>query len=250
MKKVVWGEDPNFSGPRDWFRNTLVLREVLRYKKKGKLLDFGCGVGNLLIRFSSYGFECTGVDSSRIAIKNFKKRLGDYNIKSVEVRTAHEPFLFKGKDKFDVIVSGETLEHLKNDELAIRGFYRCLKKGGVCLVTVPAHPERWSKVDEYAGHYRRYRMKDLVSLFKKQSFSILNVFYWGFPVGYFWDKFFLYPLFTLKTENNFSFTKINNPVTNFLLKSKIKLFFSIPFWIDNFFNWTKLGVGLILVARK
>ena len=198
MKKLVWGEDPLFSGPKQWFRNSLIIKHALKYKKHGKLLDFGCGSGEFLVRISNYGFQCIGIDPSSPAIKFLKKRLSENIINNVTAIVGNENFLFKPNGKFDLIISGETLEHIKNDEKVVGGFYKSLKKGGICIITVPAHQERWTEVDKHAGHYRRYKKKGLKSLFKNEGFVILDVFYWGFPLGYLWEKFVLHPLFINK----------------------------------------------------
>jgi SAM-dependent methyltransferase len=250
MKKIKWGEDPNFSGPRDYYRNSLILREISKYKNRGTILDFGCGTGNLIIRLSSAGYSCVGVDLSELSINFLKKRLNVKKIKNVSIKVAGEEFLYKTTFLFDAIVSGETLEHLEDDEYAIKGFYKCLKKNGICVVTVPARPGLWSKVDEYAGHFRRYNAEGLVGVFKKSGFSVIKVFYWGFPLGYIWDKFFLSPLFILKVEKGISFSKSNFFLSKFLSSERLKLLLSLPLWIDNLFCWTNKGVGLLLVAKK
>ena len=45
---IDWGEHPDIYGPRDYFRNMLIFRELKKHKEIKKILDYGCGVGNML----------------------------------------------------------------------------------------------------------------------------------------------------------------------------------------------------------
>jgi ubiquinone/menaquinone biosynthesis C-methylase UbiE len=51
------------------------LVELLKNKKKRKVLDLGCGDGRYLLLFAKAGFEVTGIDFSRAAIHRAKKLL-------------------------------------------------------------------------------------------------------------------------------------------------------------------------------
>ena len=48
---------------------------------------------------------------------------------------------------FDAIVSMDVLEHISDDALALREFYRVLKPGGRVVLMVPAYPHLWSEHD-------------------------------------------------------------------------------------------------------
>ena len=117
-RKTQWGEDPQFSGPRDWFRNSLIIHEVQKRKQKGTVLDFGCGSGNLLIRLAKKGFSGVGVDASPLAVSFLKKKLQSHQSLSLSVYQGTEKLLTTLSEKFDLIVSGETLEHLKKETKA------------------------------------------------------------------------------------------------------------------------------------
>jgi SAM-dependent methyltransferase len=61
----------------------------------------------------------------------------------------------------DVIVATDILEHLDDDLVALREFYRVLKPGGHAVITVPAYRMLWSEHDEALMHRRRYRAGQL-----------------------------------------------------------------------------------------
>jgi len=253
MKKMIWGEDPDFSGPYDWFRNSLILQEIRKRRISGSVLDFGCGSGNLIIRLASSGFEGIGVDASALAVKYLSEKLKAKGLtRKFKVMVGREQMLFrKGMEKqFDLVVCGETLEHLKDDWRAIQGFHQVLKKRGICVVTAPAHPRYWDQSEEYAGHYRRYEERDLRALFERNGFVVETIFCWGFPVSLVWHRIVLLPLFTKKAEEGKIYSHSGTFFAELLSLQWLKRVFSYPFWIDQCFNWTRLGGGLLLVARK
>lgn len=251
MKKHVWGTDPNFLGPRDKFKNHLIYKDVLSLKKYGSLLDFGCGSGNLISYFSKSGFKCTGIDKSPDTIKFIKsefKKKPHFN--TVKLLVGSELSLYSLRNKFDIVVTSETLEHVKNPLKAVNGFYKILKPKGLCVVSVPAHTWLWDDtVDKYVGHYRRYESDELFTLFRSAKFKVLKVYYWGFPLTLLWDKFVLYPLYKWKIKNSYTYS--NSGFFSQLLRLNwLKSLFSLIFYFDSLFNWTKLGVGIILIAQK
>lgn len=58
--------------------------------------------------------------------------------------------------QFDFVSCFEVLEHIDDDAGAAAELHRVTAPGGHVFVTVPAHPELWSSMDERVGHRRRY----------------------------------------------------------------------------------------------
>jgi len=97
-----------------------------------KLLDFGCGIGNLLLQARLQGFEIYGVEANRAAI--------DY------VRSNHLFPIFSTMDKlagevgsafFDVVVVRHALEHVSNPTRVLKGLHKLLRTDGLIVVIVP-----------------------------------------------------------------------------------------------------------------
>lgn len=77
---------------------------------------------------------------------------------------------------FDLIFSLDTLEHIKNDKLAISEISRILKKKGLAVITVPHRKKYYTTQDKIIGHYRRYEVKGLINLFKRYNLKLLNYY--------------------------------------------------------------------------
>ena len=61
----------------------------------------------------------------------------------------------------DTVMCANVLEHVEDDELAVRNLLSSLEAGGRLLLYLPAHQALFGVMDELAGHYRRYDQNDL-----------------------------------------------------------------------------------------
>lgn len=250
-KKANWGEDPFFSGPRDWFRNSLIFKEVKLRKSSCRVLDFGCGSGDLIIRLVKDGYYVVGVDKSNLVVEFLKTRFIEEGVMNkAEIVKGTEKELSKLRDRFDVVVSGETLEHLKDDLLAVKGFYKVLRRNGVCIITTPAHMHFWNLNDEYSSHFRRYDKAVLLRMFEKVGFKVEKIYYWGFPLARLWERYIYLPLIKEKMKSGAVYSNNHGLISSIVRSIYLKRIFSIFFAFDNLFNWTQLGGGIVLVARK
>jgi len=139
-------------------QNTLVERQlkpcleaVARKAAPGaiRILDLGCGPGNTLTRFSRYG-NVYGLDSSPHAL-SFTRSRGVKRIFSGECTAI--PI---ASASFDCVLALDVLEHIADDESAMREIARVLRPGGLFFFTVPAFMSLWRYHDVMYGHHRRY----------------------------------------------------------------------------------------------
>lgn len=77
---------------------------------------------------------------------------------------------------FDFVCALDVLEHIKNDKLAISEISRILRRGGITVITVPHRMKYYTNQDRIIGHYRRYEINQVISLFKKSKLKILKSF--------------------------------------------------------------------------
>jgi 2-polyprenyl-3-methyl-5-hydroxy-6-metoxy-1,4-benzoquinol methylase len=100
---------------------------------KAKILDVGCGNGNISMALGSLGYNVLGVDIDRSSIDKASANNTFSNVR-FEVYDANA---FGMKEEFDAIVCSEVLEHLKQPEQLVESLYSLLKKDGVFIATVP-----------------------------------------------------------------------------------------------------------------
>jgi SAM-dependent methyltransferase len=102
-------------------------------KRKGKLLDVGCGVGFFMDKLEKSGskLEMHGVDYSPYNLKRAKK-LG-FTFKRCNI----EEGIPYNDGFFDIVYAAELIEHLVNPDYFLGECNRLLKKGGSVIVTTP-----------------------------------------------------------------------------------------------------------------
>lgn len=246
---IKWGSG-EIGGPRHDYRESLLLRLVRKKLQKGNVvLDAGCGSGSLLFKLSGYGCSVYGIEQAKEYVEYLAKKVrtsGSSNIRQIKYGSVMTiPF---PDNMFNMVVSGDVLEHVKDDDKAVQEFYRVLKQGGVCAVTVPAMPSLWDFSDEWAGHLRRYTREGIVSLFEKNGFVIEDVRFWGFPLVLLYHRLIYLPFVRKKIAGG-ELSDAERPPD----AGKHKLLswaLGIVFRIDSSFRWLPYGIGLTLMARK
>jgi len=118
-----------------------------------RVLDVGCGAGNMIHHLSRYG-QVLGVD-------NNPKPLAIARQRGYDVRQGGAEALPVDADSFDLVALLDTLEHCQDDMTALRECQRACAPGGYLVVTTPAFMALWSHNDELNRHYRRYTAPEL-----------------------------------------------------------------------------------------
>lgn len=83
-------------------------------------------------------------------------------------------------EEFDIVCAFDVIEHVENDKKSVFEMIRVCKPGGKIIITVPALMCLWSHHDEVNQHVRRYKMKEIIRLFKindKKGFEIYSTYF-------------------------------------------------------------------------
>lgn len=129
------------------------------------ILDIGCGTGAMSKRLQRWG-RVVSADFSPLALQ-FSRRRGLDHLVVADAMTL--PF---SGGSFDALVAMDMLEHLSDDNAALREFARVLKPGGRIFATVPAYPHLWSEHDLALMHYRRYVRREMRERFTAAGLEI------------------------------------------------------------------------------
>jgi SAM-dependent methyltransferase len=207
-------------------------------KQQGKIriLDAGCGCGNLINRLVQWG-EIVGLDASVDALTFCQKKCA---IKVIQASLEKMPF---GNDTFDFIFAIQIIEHIKDDVTVMKELYNILKPNGFLIITVPAFMFLWGYHDEKYGHFRRYTKSDFRRILTETGGFIVEKsrylnFFLALPL-------YLTRLFKRITHRKADdFYHVSN-VFNPLLRRLINIDNLIGSIID-----LPLGTFLILVLRK
>lgn len=164
---------------QDVYANTKydIIERWLGEARGLRILNAGCGSGELCWRLARLGHHVVGIDpeSSYVEIaRHHPWRMPESDC-SFTVCTIES---YSGVGDFDCVISTDVLEHIENDHAALDKMLKLIKPGGLVLLTVPAGMWLYGYHDEQLGHYRRYSRHSLVELVKDQV-DIFTVRYFG-----------------------------------------------------------------------
>jgi SAM-dependent methyltransferase len=138
-----------------------VIGRVARRQELDRALDIGCGAGYLLESLHGVVREGVGIEPDEGLRGQANRRLG----LAGSVHAGHLPDgLPEGLGEFDLVLALDVLEHVEDDAAACAALKGLTRAGGHVVVTVPAMPFLYGPFDALNGHFRRYRLGQLVDL--------------------------------------------------------------------------------------
>ncbi len=158
-----------------WFRakNDLInvlMKKACKNRNRLRILNIGAGTGDDLEVLNKFG--------KNYVIDIDKDALSVIDDKSCEERKIADACNLPYDDNFfDVVVSFDVFEHIKNDQKAISEVYRVLKENGVLIFTVPAFQFLFSSHDKALHHQRRYSKENIKTLLFQ--FNNIKIFFWN-----------------------------------------------------------------------
>ncbi len=157
-----------------------VLSRMLVPDPKHKLLDVGCGTGNILLMLQEFG-EAFGVDSSPLALEFCRTR----HLSRLHQILPDDRLPFP-EESFDVVCAFDMLEHIDDDLSVLNEIKRVTRTDGKILLIVPAHPQLWSEHDVALHHKRRYTRKQFELLIRDAGLTCARMTYFNsllFPLA-------------------------------------------------------------------
>ena len=245
-----WGEC-EIRGPVHLFRERLLLRLLRRAVARGCVLDAGCG--SLAVDLCRCGYDVDAVEDSPEFVEFVQTVAARRGLEeTLRVRQGSVTELSFGDGQFDGLVCGEVLEHVTpeqgGDARAVAEFYRVLRVGAPCVVSVPFNPALWDDSDVWARHVKRYTKPGLMGLFETPDLWS-SVPRYGFPLGRLYHRLFFAPW--LKRTAGASIDERETRVDTRVGRSRVLVqLVSRALQFDELFSRFQWGRGILMVARK
>lgn len=133
--------------------------------ESARLVEVGCGTGNLLAAFPD-DWHRVGVDVSSEAIAIAQAR---HSGRGLHLVAGSAPDAVREELRAaDLVLFCDVLEHIDDEVTVFRSVVEELSPGTRILITVPAGMELWSPHDVSHGHFRRYDRAGLAKLWEGQ----------------------------------------------------------------------------------
>ncbi len=153
-----------------WFRSKAlhVSAALARHGSEGLLIDVGAGSGGVTSQLSWSGPRLA-TDGNEDLVDIARDRHG------LDAIVADVGSVGRPAGSAAAVCLLDVIEHLPDEEPALREAHRLLRPGGRLVVTVPAHAALWSETDVALGHFRRYARGDLQRLLELNGFDVLEL---------------------------------------------------------------------------
>lgn len=171
MDKVIEEDRHWWFAGRTWSLLNMLDRIITPDGTK-RVLDIGCGAGNMIHHLSRYG-RVLGVDNNPRPLAVAQQR-------GYDVRLGGAEALPVDADSFDLVALLDTVEHCEDDTAVLRECGRACAPGGYLVVTTPALMLLWSHNDELNRHYRRYSAPELRQKLADAGFQVARMTYNNF----------------------------------------------------------------------
>jgi len=168
------------------------LRELQRRRSQDRsqsqdrplrVLDVGCGGGELTAAIAAVGCETLGIDVAEEPLRRARARHPELELRRVD-GDGGWPLADAG---FDVVWAGETIEHVADTAGWLSEVRRVLRSGGTLLLSTPAHgplvrlglalwPGAFERhFDPRVDHLRFYTARSLRALLEDFRFAQIEI---------------------------------------------------------------------------
>ena len=178
------------------------LFDTFEMKTGMKLLEVGCGRGDILKMFKNLGLTVEGVDLDEEAIKLNEGIL--VKISNIENESLPYP-----DNSFDIVYSKSLIEHLYYPERYMAEVYRVLRPNGLLLTLVPDWESNYKIYFDDYSHRTPFSIVSLHDIYKMFNFNEVKVvkfrqlpIVWQYPILNYLCAI-LAPFVPVRTKNKF-----------------------------------------------
>ena len=148
-----------------------ILDKMEPFRKTGRLLDVGCGIGFFLDEAKKRGWEVYGTEYSERLIGLLREKGITIHEGQLSSENYEEGF-------FDVVTSFEVIEHINNPTSEIKQIAKLIRKGGLVYLTTPNFNSLLRRklkikynVINYPEHLSYYTPSTIARLFTSNGFK-------------------------------------------------------------------------------
>lgn len=152
-----------------------------------KVLEVGCGTGNVTRELIEHAASVISIDLSPEYIDSIRQEFGGREgFEAVACDICDPAALELARHQPDTAVCLNVLEHIQDDRGALAAMHAILRPGGTLVLFVPALPALYGSLDRALDHHRRYRKRALSDMLREIGFETIEARYMNFPGLFGW----------------------------------------------------------------
>ena len=163
-------------------RFQIILQIMQQIGRPKKVLDFGCSRAYHAIHLHNLcgcEFTCVDIDETSINAANAAIHQHARNPNGMTAMVAQNCDMFVDQE-YDAVICLETLEHVRDYQLLLAQFERCVKPGGWVVISVPHGPVEFTMWVESPArrreHIREFSVQDCYDLWQSKPGFYLQMF--------------------------------------------------------------------------
>ncbi len=172
-----WWDDfisTNIDDPGTEYRKNLMMGLVKKFKPDS-VLDAGCGTAIFLSEIKkTYKGKLAGCDVSKKVIERNKNLFPEVEFFTINLNKKNDP-----KERYDMVLCSEVVEHLSDWEEAVATLAKMTKKKGHLLITTQSG-KRYNHHLEL-GHLQHFTVQMLAREMEKHGVKLVEGYNCGWP---------------------------------------------------------------------
>lgn len=175
-------------------RNYAVSQKVLLFESiipKGRILDYGCGTGDVLRALQDKKWKITGIEPNDKA-----RKIANTKTQRNVFKTIDE---IEDQKKYDVISLFHVLEHIHELKKTTKSLLKLLKKSGYLVIAIPNHQswdalhykQNWAAWDvpRHLYHFDQTSIEKFAEIFELEITEIKPMIFDSFYVSMLSEKY-------------------------------------------------------------
>lgn len=140
------------------------------------VLDAGAGIGTFTEILVSDHRRVAVLETEPAFLDSIRTRFDSNSAVTVHRGDLTDENSLAGIGAVDSVLCLNVLEHIDDDQAAMRNLLKQTKPGGSMVALVPAYPWLLNKMDRAIGHHRRYGRGEFVQRLESSGWKVERVF--------------------------------------------------------------------------
>jgi glycosyltransferase involved in cell wall biosynthesis len=157
-------------------RFNLWMGDTLRPFIGDRVLEIGAGIGNLTNQFIPRDLYIASDINPNYLHYLRSYSFGKPYLRVMQIDAANPDHFHDLEGQFDTVVMLNVLEHLVDEQQALRNLWSALQPGGRAIVLVPQHPGLYGTLDQALEHRKRYTPADFEAALTQAGFRVEKMF--------------------------------------------------------------------------